>query len=506
MKLSQKINITLFFAIITPLIVPVFLLFKNMNEFQERSLVNLLSSISSGLVASITFESRDGAEAYLHDTVDNVPEAKYAVVFTTDGKPFAKWGEGAVEIPGEWVHTVLRGENFVTAKGDDLIIGVPVYDTSEGKEILGAFFLTAAKRSIAGEVVILLLTVGLISATIFGITTTILRKVSRRIDLIVQEISKSSEGEIAKVPFQSDDEIGQIASSWNELVNKLREVVRQIADHSGSVEEISTKVSSGSAELSQSVDHQIANLSEIARATERFAETLKGISENMGQVSTLARESFEVAKAGADSSGSIEETVKKFSLTMREVTDTFSELSSRVAKINQIADTVREIAEKTNLLSLNASIEAARAGEAGRGFAVVAQEVGDLAAKTAEELAKIEETTRSVLSAVDKVRVNIERVKEDFRKMEEQSRVMRTDFAKILEKSEDTSKTASEVSQEVSEHLKTMEEISGRVGFITQANEQIGAMAFDLAKIAEEMKLVADRLYETVRFFKIREE
>jgi len=358
MKLSQKINITLFFAIVTPLVVPVFLLFKNINEFQERSLVNLLSSISSGLVASITFESKDGAEAYLQDTVKNVPEAKYAVVFTSSGRPFAEWGEGAVRISGDWIHTVLRGDSFVAEKGNNLIIGVPVYDTSG--EILGAFFLTAAKRSIAGEITILLLAVGLISATIFGIATTILRNVSRRIDLIVQEISKSSEGEIARVPFQSDDEIGQIAGSWNELVNKLREVVRQIADHSSNVEEISTKVSSGSAELSQSVEHQIANLSEIAKATERFAETLKGISENMGRVSTLAKESFEVAKAGADSSSSIEETVRKFSLTMKEVTNTFSELSNRVAKINQIADTVREIAEKTNLLSLNASIEAAR--------------------------------------------------------------------------------------------------------------------------------------------------
>ncbi len=505
MKLSQKINITLFFAIVTPLVVPVFLLFKNINEFQEKSLINLLSSISSGLVASITFESKDGAEAYLQDTVQNIPEARYAVVFTADGKLFAQWGEAQSAVSPEWVSSVLKGEEFIGVSGEDLIVGVPVYDTSaDRKDIIGAFFLTAKKRSIMGDVVTLMLGVGFISAAIFGIATTILRGVSRRIDLIVQEISKSSEGKLASVPFSSDDEIGLIARSWNDLVDKLREVVLQITDYSRNVEEISTKVSSGSAELSQSVEHQIANLAEIARSIEKFTETLKEISENMVQVSTLAQESLEVAKTGADSSRTIEETIKEFSLTMKETAETFAELSASVMRINQITDTVRDIAEKTNLLSLNASIEAARAGEAGRGFAVVAQEVGDLAAKTGEELAKIEETTRAVLNAVEKVRVNLERIKDDFRKVESQSRVMRSDFAKILEKSENTSSTAHKVSQEVSGHLSAMEDISARVNFITQANEQIGTMAFDLAKVAEEMKMVADKLYETVKFFEIQ--
>jgi len=505
MKLSHKISITIFFAIIAPLVVPVFLLFKNMSEFQEKSLLNLLSSISSGLVPSITFESKDGAEAYLQDTVQNVSGAKYAVVFTADGGLFAQWGESGSSVRREWVAQVLEGEEFVGVSGKDLIVGVPVYDTSaERKDIIGAFFLTARKRSIMGDVITLMLGVGFISAAIFGIASTILRGVSRRIDLIVQEISKSSEGKLASVPFSSDDEVGHIARSWNDLVSKLREVVLQITDYSRNVEEISTKVSSGSAELSQSVEHQIANLAEIARSVERFTETLKEISENMSQVSSLAQESLEVARTGADSSRTIEETIREFSVTMRETADTFAELSASVMRINQITDTVRDIAEKTNLLSLNASIEAARAGAAGRGFAVVAQEVGDLAARTGDELAKIEGITRAVLNAVERVRVNLERIKDDFRKVESQSRVMRNDFAKILEKSEDTSSTAHRVSQEVNRHLGTMEDISARVNFVTQANEQIGTMAFDLAKVAEEMKMVADSLYETVKFFEIQ--
>jgi len=105
MKLSHKINITLFFAIITPLVFPVFLLFKNINEFQQRSLLELLTSVSSGLVASITFESRDGAEAYLQDTVQNISGAEYAAVFTSDGRSFAEWGKVKSDIEQAWVHT-----------------------------------------------------------------------------------------------------------------------------------------------------------------------------------------------------------------------------------------------------------------------------------------------------------------------------------------------------------------------------------------------------------------
>ncbi len=510
MKLSHKINITLFFAMVAPLIVPVFLLFKNINEFQERSLLNLLSSISSGLVPSITFESKDGAQAYLQDTVKNVSGAKYAVVFTKDGKLFAEWGKSEkskTHIKKEWISSVLEGKNVVKVKGGNLVIGVPIFDTSSGKkEIIGALFLTAKKHSIAGEITALLLGVGSISVVIFGIALTILRRVSKEIDLIVREISKSSEGKIASVPFQSDDEIGQIAKSWNNLVSKLKEVVSGIVEYSRKIEDFSVKVSSGSAELSQSVDHQVANLSEVAKSVEEFTETLKGISERMRQVSTLAQESLEVARAGAESSGSIGETMKKFSQTMNEVLNTFSELSASVVKINQITDTVREIAERTNLLSLNAAIEAARAGEMGRGFAVVAQEVGELAARTNRELTKIEETTRLVLSAVDRVNENLQRVGEDFRKIKDQSEIMRKDFTNILEKSEETSNTATIVSQQISNHLKNIEDISERISSVTQANEQIGTMAFELAKVAEEMRTVSDKLYKAVEFFKMQEE
>ncbi len=507
MKLSQKISITLFFAIVVPLVIPVFLLFKNINEFQEKSLINLLFSISSGLVPSITFESKEGAQAYLQDTVKNIADARYAVVFTKDGNLFAEWGEEKGYVESEWVAEVLKGETFINLKDGNLIVGVPIFDTSTGaEEIIGALFLAVKKHSIAGEVIVLLLGVGAVSSAIFGIAFVILRKVSREISLIVEEISKSSEGNIKKVPLQSEDEIGQIATSWNNLVKKLEEVIPQIVNLSKNVEEISTKISSGSAELSQAVDHQISNLSEVAKSVEKFTETLKSISEIMKQVSKQAQESLRVAKTGAESSDSVRKAMDTFSITMEEVINTFSELSASVMKIKQIADTVREIAERTNLLALNASIEAARAGEMGRGFAVVADEVGELASRTNNELAKIEETTKAVLNSVEKVSENLQKVRKDFKVVREKTEIMKEDFTNILNKSEETSHTVMEVSQEVERHFGTMEGISDRVNILAQSNEQIGAMAFELAKVAEEMKEMSDKLYKAVEFFKVSSE
>ncbi len=506
MKLSHKLGATLVLAVIAPVVVPVFLLFQNINEFQEKAILNLLYSLSSGLVPSITFESQEGAQAYLKDTLRNVEGIKYVAVFTKDGKLFAdiKWEKGVqITIDPSAVGEVLKGQKKVLVKGDNLIVGVPIRDTStEKKEIIGALFLVAKKKSVAREISIILGTIALVSVVVFALAFYILRSISKEIGMIVTEISKSKEGKLSGVGLDSGDEIGQIASSWNALVDKLNKVVSEIVEHSRKVEEIASSLSSGSAELSQSVNHQVANLSEISRLVKDFSETLKSISERMKQMSAFARESLQAAKAGAESSKSISASMERFSSTVEEVLKTFSDLSENVAKINRIADTVREIAERTNLLSLNAAIEAARAGEAGRGFAVVAEEVGKLATRTNEELERIEEITKAILDAFERVNRNMGKVKESFSEMKKNSEIIGENFSRILKESEHTSATADEVSGEVEGHLKGIEEISEKLSFITNASEQIEAMAEELSKVAEEMKTVSDKLYKTVEFFK----
>ena len=507
MKLSHKITITLFFAIVAPLLVPVFLLFKDINEFQQKSLLILLSSISSGLVPSLTFESKEGAEVYLQDTITNIPGVFYAAVYTKSGALFAEWKRDELSsypMDASFVSNALRKEVVDTVNGN-IVVGVPIFETSEGKkESMGTLLVVAKKQSVAGKLLTIFLSVGAISSVIFLVAFMILRGVSREINLIVKEISKSSEGDIRSLPLYTKDEIGQIAVSWNNLVSKLKSVVSSIINHAKDIEEISSRLSSGSTELSQSVHHQIDNLTEIAKAIKEFSETLKGIAERMKSMSETAKSSFNVAKIGADSSKAIGETMEKFSLTMNEVIETFRELSGEVLRINQIADTVRDIAERTNLLSLNAAIEAARAGESGRGFAVVAQEVGELASKTNEELTKIEEVTETILGAVNKVRDNFNRMGEVFREVKDRSDNMKHDFDNILSKSEETSKVVKSVSEDVNNHLKTIEDISERVNLITQANEEIGAMALELSRVAEEAKAVSEKLYSVVEFFKIQ--
>ncbi len=506
MRLSHKITITLFFAIVAPLLVPIFLLFKDISEFQQKSLLILLSSISSGLVPSLTFESKEGAEVYLQDTITNIPGVFYAAVYTKDGALFAEWKRNdlpSYPIDTSFVNNALREEIVDTVNGN-IVVGVPIFETSDSKESIGTLLVVAKKQSVAGKLLTIFLSVGAISSVIFIVAFMILRGVSREINLIVKEISKSSEGDIRSLPLYTKDEIGQIAVSWNNLVSKLKSVVSSIVSHAKDIEEISSRLSSGSTELSQSVHHQIDNLTEIAKAIKEFSETLKGIAERMKSMSETAKASFNVAKIGADSSRAIGQTMEKFSLTMNEVIQTFRELSGEVLRINQIADTVRDIAERTNLLSLNAAIEAARAGESGRGFAVVAQEVGELASKTNEELAKIEEVTETILGAVNKVRENFNRMGEVFKEVKDRSDNMKHDFDNILSKSEETSKVVKSVSEDVNNHLKTIEDISERVNLITQANEEIGAMALELSRVAEEVRTVSEKLYGVVEFFKIQ--
>ena len=271
----------------------------------------------------------------------------------------------------------------------------------EQKE-MDAAHQAASKQN--GTYQVLLVVLGIIGLGMVVVATTYL---TRGITIPLKEglgmADRLASGDLSvKVTSEGRDEVGQLLTSMNNMAEKWRGVVGQVASTAASLSSAATELSASADQMSKGSSVQAERATVVAASSEEMSHTVLDVARNAGSISQSAGETAATAREGGSVVNRAVDEVKEIALTVNDSAQFVKSLGDRSKQIGEIVGVINDIADQTNLLALNAAIEAARAGDQGRGFAVVADEVRKLAERTATSTSEIGTMIKGIQDEVGK--------------------------------------------------------------------------------------------------------
>jgi methyl-accepting chemotaxis protein len=287
------------------------------------------------------------------------------------------------------------------------------------------------------------------------------------------------------------------------MQSRLREVITSVKQQANHVGDMAHSLAASANQIAENVNHESDDVAGMAASIEELSVSTTHITDQGANAKRIATSSRSNADAGALV---VNKTVNGLLDTAREIESASTEVSrlgEDATRISDVVKVIKEIADQTNLLALNAAIEAARAGEQGRGFAVVADEVRKLAERTASATneinqmsSKIGEVAGHALSGMDKVVKTTRQGVGDAETAQTSIKGIQNGFVEVADVIDDIAVALVEQNAAATELAKSTERVS-------QMSEENSGAAQGLLSLANELEEKAHEMRKSVEIFKV---
>ena len=424
---------------------------------------------------------------------------------------------------------VAKDYSFTTLDGN-----MTVFEEVEGTDwLLVSYIPTSVVLADLVQLRTIMIVISIVCMVLLGVLIErLIQVVIKPVKEMTKVITMMTDGDFTvSINSRGNDEIAVMGQSVNRFIGSMKQMITEMGDVSGKLKNQADTSKSVSGEMNSAAGIQSQSMGELNATVDQLSVSVNEIAQNATQLAGVAadtktdsdmvenkmQETVQISEKGRKDMERVGEALDNIEVSIRNLEEAVNKVGTASGEIVQIIKLIGDIADETNLLSLNASIEAARAGEAGRGFAVVATEIGTLAKNSADSVAHITEliteinrlvedavrqagdSAGAISGSAELIHTAVDTFDSIFQNIQETNTLIRG----VVDKINQVDQVATNVAAISEEQAASSDEILATSESMLQQAKNISKNSGQVEAEAENLATSADQLADQVKQFRI---